>query len=344
MKSIALNNDKYWDASGLYDSSIHKTQQEINAVTVNDKMLANTEYDTAASKSHEIGELIIFNGKVCKVTSYIGVGDDIIIGTNVYETTIANGFNTKCGYITFSTIWAGNDPYTQTVYPISGHRITQSTKVDIQIDNNIANNLMSDGVRMLYIENNNGALTAYAVGGKPKEVFSVQCTLLDVVKFGTSGVVLGDAAILFGNNSDNGSGENENVNSLAVIDPSGCSWDIPYGTGNVNDIGVIDNDGNTWYLISGAGDVDDLDIIAETGDEWHLSKSSTNYTEMTLEEAESFASAFGNSTPGDIMIRTETGAVWTTPANSPISGDMRPITSNAVYTAIGNINALLAII
>lgn len=344
MKSIALNNERYWDASGLYDSSIHKTQQEINATIVNDEMLASVEYNTASGKNHEIGELIIFDGKVCRVTSHIGIGDNIIIGQNVRETTIANEFRTESSFVTFSSVWTGNDPYTQTVRLISSHPITQNTKVDIQVNNSIANKLISDSVRMLYIENNNGTLTAYAVGGKPKEVFSVQCTLFDVVKIGTSGTVLGAPVILFGNSGDNGSGENESINSLAVIDSSGGSWDIPYGTGNINDISIIDNSGNTWYLMSGSGGIDDLDVIADTGDEWHFSKSSTNHMVMTLEEAESFASSFGNSISGDIMIRTETGATWTTPANSPISGDMRPITSDAVYTAIGNINALLATI
>ena len=254
MKSIALNNERYWDARGLYDSSIHKTQQEINATIVNEEMLASVEYNTASGKAHEIGELIIFDGKVCRVTSHIDVGDNIIIGQNVRETTIANEFRTEFGFVTFSSVWTGNDPYTQTVHPISSHSITQNTKVDIQVNNSIANKLLSDSVRMLYIENNNGTLTAYAVGGKPKEVFSVQCTIYDVA--GANSTVLGDAVLLSGNSDGSGSG----------------------------------------------------------------------------------------GTVGDIMIRTETGATWATPANSPISGDMRPITSDAVYTAIGNINALLATI
>jgi len=30
MESIKLQNQKYWDAIGIYDSTIHKNQQEIN--------------------------------------------------------------------------------------------------------------------------------------------------------------------------------------------------------------------------------------------------------------------------------------------------------------------------
>lgn len=50
---------------------------------------------------------------------------------------------------------------------------------------------------------------------------------------------------------------------------------------------------------------------------------------------------------GDLLAKTSNadGAVgWITPANSPEQDNTRPITAAAVYTEIGNINALLAAI
>lgn len=50
---------------------------------------------------------------------------------------------------------------------------------------------------------------------------------------------------------------------------------------------------------------------------------------------------------GDLLAKTSNadGAVgWITPANSPEQDNTRPITAAAVYTEIGNINALLATI
>ena len=49
----------------------------------------------------------------------------------------------------------------------------------------------------------------------------------------------------------------------------------------------------------------------------------------------------GGST-GDILTRRGEGAVWETPANHAEEDNTRPITAAAVYTEIGNINALLA--
>lgn len=47
---------------------------------------------------------------------------------------------------------------------------------------------------------------------------------------------------------------------------------------------------------------------------------------------------------GDILTKTAGGAEWVTPASSAQQDNTRPITSAAVYTEIGNINALLATI
>ena len=51
----------------------------------------------------------------------------------------------------------------------------------------------------------------------------------------------------------------------------------------------------------------------------------------------------GGST-GDILVKGAGGATWETPATSAEEDNTRPITSAAVYTEIGNINALLATI
>lgn len=47
---------------------------------------------------------------------------------------------------------------------------------------------------------------------------------------------------------------------------------------------------------------------------------------------------------GDIVMKTNGGGAWITPANSVEEDNTRPITSAAVYVEVGNINALLATI
>ena len=47
---------------------------------------------------------------------------------------------------------------------------------------------------------------------------------------------------------------------------------------------------------------------------------------------------------GDLLGKTEDGVGWITPANAVEPDNTRPITAAAVYTEVGNIQALLAII
>ena len=47
---------------------------------------------------------------------------------------------------------------------------------------------------------------------------------------------------------------------------------------------------------------------------------------------------------GDLLGMTEEGVGWITPANAVEQDNTRPITAAAVYTEVGNIQALLAII
>ena len=91
----------------------------------------------------------------------------------------------------------------------------------------------------------------------------------------------------------------------------------------------------------------------------------TNYERLTNLPSINGVTLIGNKTTEDLLIEAGTATfpeggaigdllakrsgedgdvVWITPANSPEQDNTRPITAAAVYTEIGNINALLAII
>lgn len=81
----------------------------------------------------------------------------------------------EVGSISLSSIWSGAGPYSQTV-TVTGATVTASSKVDIQLTAAQIASLISAGVTGLVVENNNGTLTAWAVGASPSAM-TVQCTV-----------------------------------------------------------------------------------------------------------------------------------------------------------------------
>ena len=78
--------------------------------------------------------------------------------------------------------WTGTaSPYTQSV-TISGG--TAASQVDIQANATVIQQMMNDGTNAIYIANNNGTFTAYAVGEKPTANLIVQLTVYDVIMGG----------------------------------------------------------------------------------------------------------------------------------------------------------------
>lgn len=87
----------------------------------------------------------------------------------------------KIGTITIPASWSGSGPYTRVV-TVSGANITNNSKVDLQPDAATLQQLIADGVSALYIRNNNGTLTAYAIGAAPSVQLAVQCMVTEVVQ------------------------------------------------------------------------------------------------------------------------------------------------------------------
>lgn len=87
----------------------------------------------------------------------------------------------KMGTITIPASWSGSGPYTRVV-TVSGAVITNNSKVDLQPDAATLQQLIDDGVSALYIRNNNGTLTAYAIGAAPSVQLAVQCVVTEVVQ------------------------------------------------------------------------------------------------------------------------------------------------------------------
>lgn len=83
--------------------------------------------------------------------------------------------------LTLSTEWNGiASPYTQAV-PVSGYTVTNATKVDLVANPAVIEAMLDSRTDEIMIVNENGYLTAYAIGGKPTTALTVQAGLYETL-------------------------------------------------------------------------------------------------------------------------------------------------------------------
>jgi hypothetical protein len=103
-------------------------------------------------------------------------------GSSVIAATLGTDYtkvNTTSLVIPYAS-WTGSGPYMQTV-SITGVTPTAKTKVNIQADENAIAQLVNDKVVALFIKNNNGTLTAYAIGAATTANITVQVEYYETV-------------------------------------------------------------------------------------------------------------------------------------------------------------------
>lgn len=149
----------------------------------------NTSYDikdaTARSllNGHSVGKNVPSDAKFTDTTyeskSASSGGTDVSLVTTGEKYNWDSKASVNQKTVSLSATWTGEDPYTQTV-TVPGYTIAANSKVDLQPDASQIAQLIEDGVTALYIANNNGVLTAYAIGAEISTAMTVQCIITEV--------------------------------------------------------------------------------------------------------------------------------------------------------------------
>lgn len=171
-------------------------QLPIATYTAQPTMISDLQYvahtispDTVASFNGRTGAVTPqtgdYTGSQIKIPSYkqatsrqnVTTTDTVTQAIGKMEYKINRAFVVKQISLPAASWMGAESPYTQTV-TISG--ITVNSKVDIQMDATALGVLIDSGTSAIWIENNNGTLTAKALGEKPNANLSVQVTITEV--------------------------------------------------------------------------------------------------------------------------------------------------------------------
>ncbi len=97
------------------------------------------------------------------------------------NSTITNYCRVKTGTISMAAAdWTGDGPYTQTV-TVTGPTVTANSLIELQPDATVFSHMYTVGVAAIFVTNNSGTLTATAIGQKPTDGLTVQCSVTEVV-------------------------------------------------------------------------------------------------------------------------------------------------------------------
>lgn len=123
-------------------------------------------------------DMTSWNGKYTKPSSGIPSTD---LSESV-NTALTNGNAARpiLGSITTSTTWTDmqDGTYVQTISSITG--VTNNTKIDLQPNATVLDQMITDICKALYVTNNNSVLTLVAVGASISTSVTIQYTRVEV--------------------------------------------------------------------------------------------------------------------------------------------------------------------
>lgn len=190
-QSAAESAETATAAAGSIGNSVTAAAKSAAAAADSEK---NAAYWAGQAQQAAGGGVVSFNGRAGSVVPKAGDYDKGMVGLGNVDNTsdLAKPISTATqtalddkqgsiikGSVTLAAAnWAGSaSPYTQGVTITGG---TATSQADIQADATAIQQMLDDGTNAIYIANNNGTFTAYAVGEKPTADLIVQVTVYDV--------------------------------------------------------------------------------------------------------------------------------------------------------------------
>ena len=190
-QSAAESAETATAAAGSIGNSVTAAAKSAAAAAASEK---NAEYWAGQAQRAAGGGVVSFNGRAGSVVPKAGDYDKGMVGLGNVDNTsdlakpistaTQTALNAKQGSIIKGSVtltvagWvADGDDWKQPVTIAGG---AAGKQVDLEADKTAIKQMLDDGTSALYIANNNGTFTAYAVGEKPTADLSIQVTVYEV--------------------------------------------------------------------------------------------------------------------------------------------------------------------
>lgn len=189
-QSAAESAETATAAAGSIGNAVTAAAKSAAAAAASEKSAAYW----AGQAQQAVGGVVSFNGRAGSVVPQAGDYDKGMVGLGNVDNTsdlakpistaTQTALNAKQGSIIKGSVtltvagWvADGDDWKQPVTIAGG---AAGKQVDLEADKTAIKQMLDDGTNAIYIANNNGTFTAYAVGEKPTADLSVQVTVYDV--------------------------------------------------------------------------------------------------------------------------------------------------------------------
>lgn len=190
-QSAAESAETATAAAGSIGNAVTAAAKSAAAAAASEKSAA---YWAGQAQQAAGGGVVSFNGRAGSVVPQAGDYDKGMVGLGNVDNTsdlakpistaTQTALNAKQGSIIKGTVtltvagWvADGEDWKQPVTITGG---AAGKQVDLEADKTAIKQMLDDGTNAIYIANNNGTFTAYAVGEKPTADLSVQVTVYDV--------------------------------------------------------------------------------------------------------------------------------------------------------------------
>nr|DAU82192.1 MAG TPA: hypothetical protein [Caudoviricetes sp.] len=168
----------FWKGADMQDRiSLYPGRVKLTPVSGQDNVYDMTRQDNPTTEGTPLNKSTLLTDEVAET---LGLDPATATPSQAINAVAGKATDKKLTLTLTAAGWTGSaSPYTQGVTITGG---TATSQADIQADATAIQQMLDDGTNAIYIANNNGTFTAYAVGEKPTADLHVQVTVYDVKK------------------------------------------------------------------------------------------------------------------------------------------------------------------